>query len=189
MKKATLLTICLLLIVSSLIGCGKETYQIRFVSDDAVIETIEVQDGDLIEDYPLAPPKSGFDFVGWYANGEAWDLNFNTVSSNLTLTAKWKLDLYDMFSNYSSLIGATLASDGSYLELDTNPYDFDDFSMASILSRIEEANTKLGFSDALYRKMINTSALQGRQHDENDIVTVEWTYHPDNGLEVIYTAK
>jgi len=50
-------------------------------------------------------------------------------------------------------------------------------------------NTKLGFSDAVYRKMLQTSALMGRQSEENSKYRVSWTYHPDSGLEVMYEKK
>ncbi len=93
------------------------------------------------------------------------------------------------------------AADGSYLKLDTNPYDkgFDDMSyveMSAIssiqsdtLDAIQFVNKELGFTDALYSKMMETSALMGRQTDENDKYRVSWTYHPDSGLEVVYEIK
>ena len=37
--------------------------------------------------------------------------------------------------------------------------------------------------------MMNTSALMGRQVEENDKYKVSWTYHPDDGLTVTYTKK
>ena len=57
------------------------------------------------------------------------------------------------------------------------------------MSLIEKANKYMGFTSALYKKMLNTRALDGTQKDENDWVSVSWTYHPDQGLEVIYSKK
>ena len=93
------------------------------------------------------------------------------------------------------------ATDGSYLKLDTNPYDkgFDDMSYTELsminnvqsdtLEAIQYVNKELGFTDALYSKMMETSALMGRQTDENNKYRVSWTYHPDSGLEVVYEIK
>ena len=47
----------------------------------------------------------------------------------------------------------------------------------------------LGFSDSLYQDMLNTSAIMGRQSEENEKYRVKWSYHPDDGLEVTYEKK
>ncbi|WP_318504161.1 zinc-ribbon domain-containing protein [Bacillus sp. T3] len=94
---------------------------------------------------------------------------------------------------YSSIGGdedyCTLAKDGSYLKIDTNPSDIeDDFSVIA-MQMIKDANKELGFSENLIAKMGETRSLDGRQKEENDQVAVSWTYHPDNGLEVLYEKK
>ena len=83
----------------------------------------------------------------------------------------------------------------------TNPYDKDYIELSFVeqqifpqkeqdsLNGIKFMNTKLGFSDAVYRKMLQTSALMGRQSEENSKYRVSWTYHPDSGLEVMYEKK
>ena len=45
------------------------------------------------------------------------------------------------------------------------------------------------FSDSLYQDMLNTSAIMGRQSEENEKYRVKWSYHPDDGLEVTYEKK
>lgn len=89
-----------------------------------------------------------------------------------------------------------VAQDGSYLEIDTNPNnaDPDSFSYNSrkasdSLDGIKFVNEKLGFSNSVYRKMVSTTALMGRQTAENKHFRVSWTYHPSNGLEVMYERK
>ena len=84
---------------------------------------------------------------------------------------------------------ATLASDGSYLEIDTNPFDIDDFTASGSLTAIQLTNAFLGLPDSVYRKMVQTNSLQGVQRHETENLVVSWTYHPDNGLEVMYEAK
>ena len=59
----------------------------------------------------------------------------------------------------------------------------------SALEAIKYANEELGFGDSVYSDMMNTTALMGRQTEENDKYKVSWTYHPDDGLTVTYTKK
>lgn len=57
------------------------------------------------------------------------------------------------------------------------------------LAAVACMNSELGFGEALNTKMSNTRALDGVQTDENDSVKVTWTYHPDDGLNIIYEKK
>lgn len=83
----------------------------------------------------------------------------------------------------------TIGSDNSYLQIDTNPNNRDDYYSSSAGSMIKSANLKCGFSEYLYTRMGQTRALDGTQNEENDNFKVTWTYHPDQGLEVIYSVK
>ena len=102
----------------------------------------------------------------------------------------------EMYASYDSNDWCDIASDGSYMKVDTNPNDFDSdnlwlyyetFSEADKF--IESANSALGFSSALKAKMNTTTWSMGRQTQENDRYIVSWTYHPDKGLEVMYEVK
>ena len=102
---------------------------------------------------------------------------------------------------YGDLAGerwCTIASDGSYMKIDSNPSnkDSDDLTWSDYESfvipandAIERINGELGFSAALMEKMNTTTWSQGKQTDSNDKYTVTWTYHPDKGLEVMYEFK
>ena len=108
--------------------------------------------------------------------------------------------VHEMLSEYPYADNA-ITADNSCLMIDTNPYDKDYNEMSFVeqqifpqkeqdsLNGIKFMNTKLGFSDAVYRKMLQTSALMGRQSEENSKYRVSWTYHPDSGLEVMYEKK
>lgn len=74
-------------------------------------------------------------------------------------------------------------------EWDTRTLDWSGNEEKHALEAIQHANTELGFSRAVYEKMLNTNALMGRQTEENEKYRVSWTYHPDNGLEVMYEEK
>lgn len=82
-----------------------------------------------------------------------------------------------------------------YIKIDTNPYDYDsDYSAATkymnvALTAIVQINNRLGLPSYLYEQMMSTSALDGRQYYYGEKVTVSWHYHPDKGLEVMYTTK
>ena len=87
-----------------------------------------------------------------------------------------------------------------YFTLDTYPDSYKNMDSAvraillestqeNTLEAIKYANKELGFNDSLYGKMLKTSALMGRQTEENSKYKVSWTYHPDNGLEVTYEKK
>lgn len=93
------------------------------------------------------------------------------------------------FSKYQYNSWCDIADDNSYLRIDTNPSDRNDFYYTEAADAIQDINRALGFSSALYRKMLETRALDGRQYDENDRVKVSWTYHPDKGLVVTYEKK
>lgn len=90
-------------------------------------------------------------------------------------------------SVYPDVVTA-LSEDGSYLMVDTNPYDRKSGTtyQAAGLTRIKEVNGALGLPDWLYEEMVQTRALDGRQKETFDHVTVTWSYHPDHGLEVMY---
>jgi hypothetical protein len=81
----------------------------------------------------------------------------------------------------------SLASDYSYIAIDTNPNDKDDYYSAAATKLVQAMNKELGFSESLYNKMIHTRSLDGKQSDEANGIEVTWTYHPDDGLEIQYT--
>lgn len=95
-------------------------------------------------------------------------------------------------SRYSSFVGekwCTMGDDGTWMKLDTNPYDMDNYNMTSVQLLIETVNDELGFSGAVYQEMCETRAVDGRQSASNGKYEVSWTYHPDRGLEVLYQRK
>lgn len=102
---------------------------------------------------------------------------------------KMKKDFKDMYGDFGGERWCTIASDGSYMKIDTNPNDVEDYVEYSAWNKIKSVCKELGFSDAVIAKMESTSSLSGRQSESNDKYEVSWTYHPDNGLEVIFSLK
>lgn len=97
-------------------------------------------------------------------------------------------------------ITGILTGSGDHFTIDTYPdiYENMDETTKSFLSptwqeealaAIQYANEEFGFDGSVYSRMMETSALMGRQSEENDKYRVSWTYHPDDGLEVTYEKK
>ena len=94
-----------------------------------------------------------------------------------------------MFSDYRSESWCYISSDGRTMEIDTNPYDKDDYLNRDAYNALIVVNEKLGFSDGVIEQMKKTRFLDGRQYAYSDKYMVSWTYHPDKGLEATYTRK
>lgn len=98
-------------------------------------------------------------------------------------------DLKAVCEEYRGEWYCTIAEDGSYIYVDTDPLDFGDYIEDGSLDAIEDINEELGFPDSVYAQMTNTRAIDGTMTYEKNGVSVSWTYHPDSGLEVIYSAE
>lgn len=98
---------------------------------------------------------------------------------------------FKLFSDLYTNTTVTLADDESYLMIDTNPSNISGGSLSqdSALNEIQKFNKFFGLPDWIYQEMLKTRAIDGRQLEEFDKVTVSWSYHPDYGLEVIYRKK
>lgn len=96
----------------------------------------------------------------------------------------------DLYDEYCSSIWASAGADGSYLSIDTNPYDLDDEGLAfhDAYTAIKNINSALGLPDSLIEDMGATRAMDGKQSEtfSKQGIVVDWRYHPDKGLEVTY---
>ena len=107
---------------------------------------------------------------------------------------------FDRVENECVHIAGSVASGNNYFTLETIPDTWDNMDptvralmlpshQEGVLESVKYANKELGFPGSVYSDMMNTSALMGRQVEENDKYKVSWTYHPDDGLTVTYTKK
>lgn len=96
-----------------------------------------------------------------------------------------------IYKQHCDSIWSDVGDDGSYLSIDTNPYDEDDKGVAyyEAYTAIENINRKLGLSESLFEDMKRTTGIDGKQSEEFEKVIVSWKYHPDTGLEVTYRKK
>jgi uncharacterized repeat protein (TIGR02543 family) len=83
------------------------TYTVSFNSDGGSAVTEQIVEKGLKAAEPTAPTKAGYAFDGWYNGETRWNFAADTVTSNVTLTAKWKVTLTVTFnSNGGSEVAA-----------------------------------------------------------------------------------
>lgn len=83
----------------------------------------------------------------------------------------------------------TVFEDGSGMKIDTNPADKDDFYDSDAMDTIEKIHEQLELPDSLLEKMLTTRALDGRQSKTTKGIEISWTYHPNQGLEILYELE
>ena len=97
---------------------------------------------------------------------------------------------FERVKNECVHIAGMVSGDEDYFMIDTSPDSVPiPNAQERALEAIKYANEELGFNNSVYSRMIRTSALMGRQSEENDKYKVSWTYHPNDGLEVTYEKK
>lgn len=106
------------------------------------------------------------------------------------ITVKKKApDLKALYQKYcDGKSWADVASDGSYLNIDDNPYNYEEYYIAAADTAIQLINEAMGLPSSLYNDMLQTTWSMGKQQEtyESIGIKVSWTYHPDKGLEVTY---
>jgi len=91
---------------------------------------------------------------------------------------------------YAGSLG--VADDGSYMVFDINPnasFYYKENMFEESLKALKHINKELGFSPALYEKMISTTSVMGAQMDSNKDFEVTWKYNTEDGLKIIYERK
>ena len=78
-------------------GAPTPTYTITFVTNGGsdVEALTDIEHGSLIPEF-TAPTKAGYTLEGWLFNSEFWNLETDLVTENITLTASWVLETYDI---------------------------------------------------------------------------------------------
>ncbi|MCH5167211.1 MAG: InlB B-repeat-containing protein [Erysipelotrichales bacterium] len=88
-KELRMTLIILLIGVFFVSGCffnSKHTVSFK-TNGGTEIENISVKSGSKLSDVKI-PTKEGYDFVGWYVDGEEFDMN-SKIDADITLVAKW----------------------------------------------------------------------------------------------------
>ncbi len=107
----------------------------------------------------------------------------------IAIKATDKKDFSGMFSDLEKNSWCTITDNGMTMKIDTNPDDKPDEKESMAYSQIKDINKKLGFTENIYRNMGSTRAADGERYATFRNFKVTWKYHPDSGLEVVYTMK
>ena len=100
--------------------------------------------------------------------------------------------VYDEYCGGSGSIWAELSDNGKTLSVDIEEDDMtkiDAMLMESRWKNIKSINSALNLPESLNQKLNKTRAIDGRQTETYDNIEVSWSYHPNQGLEIIYTKK
>jgi len=204
-----------LVIVGLLAAGGITAYMmLKPIPVDEIVlakESIELKkDGTQSVSYTISPPEAAEKAeVTWKSSNESVarvddngkieavgdgsctiSVSAGGKSDTLSVTVKTGPDFKQIFKDCElDDEWATVGYDGSYLTIDTNPHDKDDYIDYAAYLSITLVNSKLNLPSSLSEKMDHTSALDGRQSETYGDVTVSWKYHPDRGMEVTYEAK
>ena len=112
------------------------------------------------------------------------------VISVITNVSK-AVNFQKLYNEYCIFTWAEVGEDGSYLFIDTNPYDIDGDGLAypDAYYAVEDINKALGLPSSLYKEIGETSGADGKQvRTYEDLgLEVSWKYHPDKGLEITYS--
>ena len=112
---------------------------------------------------PDAPTKLGYNFDGWYYNGEPWRFNTDTVTSNITLRAKWTPKEYS----------AKFYASGTLV--DTVKFTVED----NVLSRLPQVPNKNGYNGVWSSFSLGMNDI--RVDAVYTIITYTITYNNLNG--------
>lgn len=118
-----------------------------------------------------------------------------TTQPTTQITSTSKQDFNSMYGNLAGKSWCTIGSDGRWMKIDTRPNNewSDAFVMSpeydKCLNTVQQINADLGFSGAVYEKMLHTGPSMGRVVEENENYKVSWTYNSTEGMEAIYEIK
>ena len=173
-------------------------------------DSITVKVGETVNlSFTIDPDDTKNKTVTWTSSNESIaKVNDGTISGinegDCTITVKTKNgkadtcsvvvapagpDLQAIYNEYCTSTFASIASDGSYLFIDTNPSDKDEYTDYDAYLAIMAVNEALGLPESVLNKMNQTRSMDGIQSYSASELDIDWTYHPDRGLEVNYTIK
>ena len=99
-------------------------------------------------------------------------------------------DFFQLNDEYGNILWSKAGDDGSYLTIDTNPFDVEDKGIAYPLAymAVENINAALGLPESFINDIKHTTGADGLQSQvfEEQGINVSWKYNPTIGLELSY---
>ena len=150
-KKRNLIFLCLLILEVLLItGCfltSTPTYTVTFDSQGGSAVDSQTVEQDVKATDPTAPTKTGYTFGGWYKESgctNRWDFDIATVTSDVTLYAKWTTNAFTVTYNGNGNKTGTVPVDPS------SPYEYGTtvtvLGNTGDLTRINDGGTSYRFT-------------------------------------------
>lgn len=197
--------VVILVIVLAVTGSGPAVTAVEFTQNSLSIQVGEDEEVDYTitpveaEDAKLQWTSSDSNVAVVDSDGEVHGIAEGTctvtataksgASATIDVTVRPELSSFQaIYYNLLDSSYASLGADGSYLLIDTNPNDYDDYSDDEAIQGLYYTLIALDLPDSLLQKMAATRALDGRQSEDYDDLEVSWSYHPDKGLEVLFTV-
>ncbi len=196
------------LIILLVIGAIFKLFSVKEIVLSKSSVELKVDDKESIG-YTITPERAGGKKVTWSSSNESVakvtsngeitakgagsctiKVSAGGKTDTLTVTVKSGPDFKSIYSRYCNSTWASVGSDGSFLSIDTNPSDKDDYTDYDALEAILSVNQALGLPDSLLDSMLSTTAMMGRQTEtySSKGVSVSWSYHPDKGMEISYKS-
>ncbi len=206
MKKISLLWLSLFVVVG-LTACKESqpqvtTYTVNFVLDnETTVDPAIIEDGAMIP-VPTSPTKDGYSFIGWYIDDDyetQWVFDVDTVTQDITLYAKWRVDV-DYTTTFKVLsIGNSFSEDAQrYLWNIAASYGVDSANIVvanmyiggcDLETHVENITSGAGaYQFQLYTSsIINTtsgySLYQGITYEDWDVITLQQVSSDSGVLE------
>lgn len=109
-----------------------------------------------------------------------------TLALSLTGCAGGFSTFQDAQTACGSPSGVSVQDNGKTLAVDMmGDEDYTGASYDDVLCIVTQVGTPSYIKEAMWA----TRALDGRQSDEFDGISVSWSYHPDTGIDILYHKK
>jgi hypothetical protein len=170
--------------VVSLTGCASPLADVPDVQGTAVDEAVaELQKDGFTVGYAGDREPSEHMADRWVVSSQQPEAGKNQAGATVQLDVTSVLERAALRCDIDGAVG----DDGSSLELDMEGEDYGsgELSFTNIACALEE----LDIPDSVMSKMDSTRSLDGRVTEDWNGIEANWTYHPDDGLDVILELK
>ena len=128
------------------------------------------------------------------SQSEKEEIDFQNVLNEVKKECKSDFEEYKVeqdrpFLTMDDIGGLYVSKDGKSLMFNSGGESEFAFKKGFRWTLLSAVFKKLDVSSATLAKITNTRAIDGTQTDENDKIKLTWTYHPDNGLSIIFEKK
>ena len=104
-KRILMLTSIVLFALMMLVSCNKVTYTLTYNLNGGLIDgmseysvSVDEKDENKLVDLKT-PVRSGYNFIGWYLDGDLYEETSILIDQNITLTAHWEVITYSIKYN------------------------------------------------------------------------------------------